>query len=59
MSHNTLEDYYQLMFALEYHHKYLTSEVENWIVFERDIKVDMLTQYLEYKKQNDDLKSKE
>jgi hypothetical protein len=47
------------MFALEFHHKYQTSEIENWIVFERDIKVDMLQQYLEYKKQQEDLASKE
>jgi hypothetical protein len=56
MSHSSLEDYLQLMFALEKHHNYLTSEVENWIVFERDIKVDMLQQYMEYKRQQEELK---
>lgn len=47
------------MFALEFHHKYLTSEVEDWIVFERDIKIDMLQQYLEYKRQQEELAAKE
>jgi hypothetical protein len=40
------------MFALEYIHKYLTSEIENWIVFERDIRLDMLAQHLDNKKQD-------
>jgi hypothetical protein len=41
------------MFSLEFHHKYATSEIENWIVFERDIKFDMIHQFLEYRKQQE------
>ena len=41
------------MFALEHHHKYLTSEIESWIVFEKDIRVDMINQYMEYIKQQE------
>lgn len=51
MSHNTLEDYYALNFALRNHHKWSIREVEEMIVYERDIEVDMLIQFLEYKKQ--------
>ena len=47
------------MFALEFHHKYPTSEIESWIIFEKDIKVDMLQQYLEHKKQLDEALAKE
>lgn len=47
------------MFALEHHHKYLTSEIENWIVFEKDIKVDMIRQYMEHQKQVEDALAKE
>jgi len=28
------------------HHKYSIAEIENWVVFERDIYVDMLISYL-------------
>jgi len=47
------------MFALEHHHKYLTSEIENWIVFEKDIKVDMIKQYMENQKQIEEMRAKE
>jgi hypothetical protein len=55
MSYSSLEDFYQINQALEQHHKYQTSEIENWIVYERDIKVDMITQYMEHLKQQDDV----
>lgn len=45
--HNTLENYYQVVFALAQHHKYSITEIENLIPFERDIYLDMLKQYLE------------
>jgi hypothetical protein len=51
VSHTTLEDFYELIHALEFHHKYRTEDVEDWIVFERDIKVQFIHQFLEYKKQ--------
>lgn len=50
MSHSSLKDYYELMFALEYRHKYTTSEIENWIVFEKDIRVDMILDDIEEQK---------
>lgn len=50
MIHNSLEDHIQLMFTLEHEHKYLTSEIDNWIVFEKDVRVDMLIQKMEQKK---------
>jgi len=31
---------------LAQHHKYAISEIESWIVFERDIYVEMLVGYL-------------
>ena len=46
MSHNNLENYYQTVFSLIQHHKYSISEVENLIVFERDLYVDMLVSYI-------------
>lgn len=46
MSHNSLENYYTLVFSLVQHHKYSIEEVEDLIPFERDIYVDMLLNYL-------------
>jgi hypothetical protein len=46
MSHNNLENYYQTIFSLIQHHKYSISEVENLIVFERDLYVEMLVNYI-------------
>ena len=46
MSHNNLENYYQTVFSLIQHHKYSISEVENLIVFERDLYVEMLVSYI-------------
>lgn len=53
MSHNNLEDYYALNFALKNNpnHTWTIQEIEDLIPFERDIYVDMLIQYLEMKKQ--------
>jgi hypothetical protein len=47
MSHNTLSNYYETVFALAQHHKWQPSEIEGLIPFERDIYVKMLTEYLE------------
>lgn len=43
MSHNTLAEYYNLLFNLRHHHKWTFQEVEELIVFERDVYVEMLT----------------
>mgnify|MGYP003335454302 CR=1 FL=1 len=46
LSHNTLENYYSVMFALAQHHKYSITEIENLMPFERDLYVDMLARFL-------------
>jgi hypothetical protein len=46
MSHNTLGNYYQVIFSLAQHHHYSIADIENLYPFERDIFVDMLTDYL-------------
>lgn len=47
MSHNNLENYYELNFALMQHHKYSLTEIETMYPFERDIYAEMLRKYLE------------
>jgi len=47
LSHNNLSNYYINNFALAQHHKYQISEIENLIVFERDIYIKMLNDYTE------------
>ena len=37
MSHNSLENYYRTMFGLVNNMKYSLTEVENMIVYEKDI----------------------
>lgn len=49
MSHNTLSNYYTVIFAMAQHHKYSITEIENMIPFERDLYVDMLKIYLDEK----------
>lgn len=46
MSHNSLENYYPTIFALVQHHKWSVEEIERLIPFERDIYVELLSQYL-------------
>lgn len=46
MSHNTLENYYKTVFSLAQHHKYAISEIENLIVFERDIYCILLMNFI-------------
>lgn len=45
--HNSLQNYYGIIFAMVQHHKYSITEIENMIPFERDIYVEMLTSYLQ------------
>ena len=47
MIHNSLQNYYAIIFAMVQHHKYSITEIENMIPFERDIYVEMLTNYLQ------------
>lgn len=37
MSHSNLENYYQILFAMIHHHNYSLTEVENMIIFEKEI----------------------
>jgi hypothetical protein len=55
LSHNTLENYYSVNFALVQHHKYSITEVDNLIPFERDLYVDMLSRFI---KQTEEAKKK-
>ena len=50
LSHNSLANYYSLVFSLAQHHKYSITEIENLMPFERDIYVAMLMDYLEKEK---------
>ena len=51
LSHNSLQNYYSMIFALAQHHKYSISEIENLIPYERDLYVDLLMAHLEEQKQ--------
>jgi hypothetical protein len=50
LSHNNLENYFNIVFQLAQHHKYSIKEIEEIIPFERDIYVQMLKAHLEKKK---------
>ncbi len=52
LTHNTLALYYQNVFALAQHYKYQISEIENLIPYERDIYLDMLLDFIEEQKKN-------
>ena len=47
MSHEDLESYYKMNFALMHHHKYSLTELENMIPWEREIYTSLLQQYVE------------
>jgi len=51
LSHNSLANYYQTVFALVQHHKYSITEIENLIPYERDIYVSMLQEWLQKEKE--------
>jgi hypothetical protein len=51
LSHTELQYYYANIFALVQHHKYSISEIEDLLIFERDIYLGMLLNYLESKKE--------
>ena len=50
MSHEDLESYYKINFALVQHHKYSLTEIENMIPWEKEVYVTLLQQYLEEEK---------
>ena len=47
MSHEDLESYYKINFALMQHPKYSLTELENMIPWEREIYLSLLQQYIE------------
>jgi hypothetical protein len=56
LGYSNISIYYRTMFAMAQHHKYQISELENLMIFERDIYVDMLIDYLEsLKRSNNEL----
>ena len=50
LSHEDLESFYRINFALMQYHKYSLTEIENMIPWERDIYVALLEQHLEEEK---------
>lgn len=49
LSHNNLGNFYRNIFNMAQHHGYSISDIENLIVYEFDIYVAMLEQYLKEK----------
>ena len=47
MSHVDLEAYYRINFALMQFHKYVSTEIENMIPWERDIYLTLLRAHIE------------
>jgi hypothetical protein len=47
MTHNSISNYYKVIFSLVQHHKYSITEIENLIPFERDLYVEMLIDHIE------------
>ena len=46
LSHDSLENYYRTNFALMQHHKYSLTELDDMIPFEREIYVELLSQWI-------------
>ena len=46
LSHDSLENYYKTNFALMQHHKYSLTELDNMIPFEREIYLELLSQWI-------------
>lgn len=53
MIHNSLKDYYTVIFTLVQHHKYSMTEIENLVPYERDLYLDMLAAHLESTRSNE------
>jgi hypothetical protein len=46
MSHEDLETFYKINFALMQYHKYSLTDIENMIPWEREVYLSMLEQYI-------------
>jgi len=57
MRHDNLRNYYKTNFALMQHHKYSLTELENMMVWERDIYLSMLIAYIE--EENEKIKQRQ
>lgn len=51
LGYSNISIFYKTMFAMVQHHKYSLTELENLMIFERDIYVDMLINYIEEQKE--------
>jgi len=51
LCHNSLGNYYQVIFAMVQHHKYSITELENLLPYERDLYFSMLVAWLEEQKE--------
>lgn len=49
--HNSLGEYYQMVFAMAQHHKYSISEIENMLPYERDLYFGMIVDWIEKQKE--------
>ena len=49
--YDTLGNYFQTNFALMQHHKYILTELDNMIPWERQVYIDMLVKFLEEEKE--------
>ncbi len=47
MAHEDLESYFKTNFALMQHHKYILTELDNMIPWEREVYLTLLQQYIE------------
>ncbi len=47
MSHEDLESYFRINFALMQYHKYSLTEIENMIPWEREIYLTLLEQHIQ------------
>ena len=50
LSHDSLENHYQVNFALMQHHKYSLTELENMLPWEREIYMGLLIQHIKDEK---------
>ena len=51
LSHDTLENHYQVNFSLMQHHKYSLTELNDMVPWEREIYVNMLIAYIKEEKE--------
>jgi len=47
LSHDSMENFYQMNFVLMHHHKYSLTELENMMPWEREIYIALLKQHLD------------